>query len=184
MHSRRHMLLLAGACALVPRFAISQSRTDFRRALFEAKSNYDRLTEERFRRNVERLASTYIEASVIRQTGTLGISPDAREIEGGSQVSRFLRDSSTSDLHMLNTFVHDIPLPILLEIATSFRAPGFERVMENEFGALPGSPVSNRMLEALAYYALTSAALIESGLLDQSRFSRGEFCILPFWPFC
>lgn len=184
--SRRNLLLLTSALVAFTNASNAQQAQDiFRDALRRSQAEFDRFLEDRlFRNRIVRLVSSYKDATVRRQVSNLGIAAVEEEVRAGDEILATLLSGSDNALFSLRSDVSFIDPFELDELADSFRTGGYERVIENEFGRDPYSDFGFQMIEALAFYALTTRALVDSGEIDQNLFQSGEFCILPFWPFC
>ncbi|MEX0285948.1 MAG: hypothetical protein AB3N23_15180 [Paracoccaceae bacterium] len=184
--NRRNVLMLSSAMVvLASASGAQQARRIFHDALGTAQAEYDRFVTDRlFRNSVVRLVSSYKDATVRRQVSDLQIPAVGAEVRAGDDILALLLSGSDDTLNGLRSGVSLIRPFELNELADSFRSDGYERVMTNEFRRDPYSDFGLQMIEALAFYALTTRALVDSGQVDQSVFRSGEFCILPFWPFC
>lgn len=184
--SRRNLLLLTSALATLANASQAQQAQDiFRDALRRSQAEFDRFLDDRlFRNRIVRLVSSYKDATVWRQVSSLGTAAVEAEVRAGDEILALLLSGSDDALFSLRSTVDFIDLYELDELAGSFRTGGYERVMESEFGRDPYSDFGFQMIEALAFYALTTRALVDSGDIDENLFQSGEFCILPFWPFC
>lgn len=184
--TRRNVLMLSSAMvALASASVAQQAQSLFLDALVRARSEYGIFVSDRlFRNRVVRLVSAYKDATVRRQVFDLGITAEEAEVRAGDDILALLLSGSDNTLNELEFFARTSDVFELEELADSFLSDGYERVMRNELGRDPYSDFGLQMIEALAFYALTTKALVDSGEVDQSVFRSGEFCILPFWPFC
>lgn len=162
--------------------AHSQRQTEFGTLLLEANREIENgFIPTEYLVLYGELIDKYMTATILRQIHLSGIAPDKSEIYEGRKLLGLLHDPRY--LYWVKSNSYAVDINTLDKIDNSFqrRRSGYENVLEDILILydVPRSELEPKLLRALAFFAIVSA--IDA---NQSQFRRGEFCILPFWPFC